>query len=354
MEFESDIPNIPDHHLSEKQFLLQGNQDKRHRETIFKELIESIKGNDLAPYYKYLKEEYSDFPFDQKVYETLNAKNETELNQLKKNVKEAEGEEETELDIVTCTTKLAEYYTKIIDRKNATDTYKHALTLSQGTGSKIDILLALIRIEYFFNDFYGASKYLDQIQGLIDKGGDWERRNRYKTYHGIYLVATRKFSEASQLLTDSLATFTSSELCSYDQIALYAIVSGILSLERLDLKSKIGVLRTFDQFANLVLQDTLERVYLGKEGSQDLSKPERFGEIYRGVFMVRGENVVMMGELDIDHEDDHLTTLQQLPFEIAEQELKLIQKERVKQEKQKTKDMLSRGLINDFIKSDLY
>lgn len=239
MEFESDIPNIPDHHLSEKQFLLQGNQDKRHRETIFKELIESIKGNDLAPYYKYLKEEYSDFPFDQKVYETLNAKNETELNQLKKNVKEAEGEEETELDIVTCTTKLAEYYTKIIDRKNATDTYKHALTLSQGTGSKIDILLALIRIEYFFNDFYGASKYLDQIQGLIDKGGDWERRNRYKTYHGIYLVATRKFSEASQLLTDSLATFTSSELCSYDQIALYAIVSGILSLERLDLKSKI-------------------------------------------------------------------------------------------------------------------
>lgn len=121
-----------------------------------------------------------------------------------------------------------------------------------------------------------------------------------------------------------------------------------------DGRNLFGVLRTFDQFANLVLQDTLERVYLGKEGSQDLSKPERFGEIYRGVFMVRGENVVMMGELDIDHEDDHLTTLQQLPFEIAEQELKLIQKERVKQEKQKTKDMLSRGLINDFIKSDLY
>ena len=87
-----------------------------------------------------------------------------------------------------------------------------------------------------------------------------------------------------------------------------------------DGRNLFGVLRTFDQFANLVLQDTLERVYLGKEGSQDLSKPERFGEIYRGVFMVRGENVVMMGELDIDHEDDHLTTLQQLPFEIAEQE----------------------------------
>lgn len=121
-----------------------------------------------------------------------------------------------------------------------------------------------------------------------------------------------------------------------------------------DGRNLFGVLRTFDQFANLVLQDTLERVYLGKEGSQDLSKPERFGEIYRGVFMVRGENVVMMGELDIDHEDDHLTTLQQLPFEIAEQELNLIQKERVKQEKQKTKDMLSKGLINDFIKSDLY
>lgn len=121
-----------------------------------------------------------------------------------------------------------------------------------------------------------------------------------------------------------------------------------------DGRNLFGVLRTFDQFANLVLQDTLERIYLGAEGSDSLEKPERFGEIYRGVFMIRGENVVMMGAVDIDHEDEHLTSLKQMPFEAVEQELKAIQKQRVKAEKEKTKKLLTKGLINDFVKSDLY
>lgn len=121
-----------------------------------------------------------------------------------------------------------------------------------------------------------------------------------------------------------------------------------------DGRNLFGVLRTFDQFANLVLQDTLERIYLGNEGSTDFEKPERFGEAYRGVFMIRGENVVMMGAVDIDHEDEHLTHLKQIPFEDAEKELKHIHKQRVKEEKDKTKKLLKKGLINDFVKSDLY
>ena len=48
-----------------------------------------------------------------------------------------------------------------------------------------------------------------------------------------------------------------------------------------------GILRSFDHFQNLVLQDTYERWYLDLE----------FCEEYRGVYLVRGENVVMVGEL---------------------------------------------------------
>lgn len=111
-----------------------------------------------------------------------------------------------------------------------------------------------------------------------------------------------------------------------------------------------GILRTFDQFANLVLQDTLERIYLPKTESS----PERFAEAPRGVFMVRGENVVMLGELDIDREDDHLVQMQQIPFEVAEKEWEATQDVRIKQEKVKAKNFLKRGLIHDFVKSDLY
>lgn len=73
-----------------------------------------------------------------------------------------------------------------------------------------------------------------------------------------------------------------------------------------DGKKLHGVLRSYDQFgegslmifpissahlkrlqANLVLEDTYERIYHGTE----------FAERWIGVFVVRGENVVLIGEI---------------------------------------------------------
>lgn len=118
-----------------------------------------------------------------------------------------------------------------------------------------------------------------------------------------------------------------------------------------DGRNVFGILRTFDQFANLVLQDTVERIYLPK---LEENGPERFAEAPKGVFMVRGENVVMLGELDIDREDDHLVTMQRILFQDAEAELKSRQAVRLSEEKVRAKNYLNRGLIHDFVKSDLY
>ncbi|XP_058797027.1 U6 snRNA-associated Sm-like protein LSm1 [Phymastichus coffea] len=80
------------------------------------------------------------------------------------------------------------------------------------------------------------------------------------------------------------------------------VVPGTASLlEELDKKlmvllrdgrTLIGYLRSVDQFANLVLHRTIERIHVGKE----------YGDIPRGVFIVRGENVVLLGEIDKDKE----------------------------------------------------
>lgn len=237
-EFDSDIAKIPDYTLSEKQFLLSS-AETRDQELV-DEMLATIKESNMAPYYKYLVGELPQyFLFDEAFYNSMNSINEEEIGSLKKQILDAESDEETEVDIVAITTKLAEYYTTIIDRQNAVQTFTKVLELAQGTGSKIDVLLTLARIEFFFNDYPGVSKYLSEVELLIEKGGDWERRNRYKTYHGIYLLATRNFSEAAKLLIDSLATFTSTELCSYEQVAQYAIIAGVLALDRVDLKAKI-------------------------------------------------------------------------------------------------------------------
>ncbi|XP_066598609.1 U6 snRNA-associated Sm-like protein LSm1 [Prorops nasuta] len=61
-----------------------------------------------------------------------------------------------------------------------------------------------------------------------------------------------------------------------------------------DGRTLIGYLRSVDQFANIVLHRTIERIHVGKE----------YGDIPRGIFIVRGENVVLLGEIDIEKEKD--------------------------------------------------
>lgn len=238
-DFESDVPNIPDHNLSHKQFLLQHSSDEETK-ILVDEILETIKAQDMGPYYKHLTTELPQyFPLDETLLQNLSKSNEEKIAELQKSVTEAETDEESELDVNATVNALAEYYTRIVDRKNATESYKKLLLLTQNTGTKIDILLTLARIDYFFSDYRKVSKHLTEVESLIEKGGDWERRNRYKTYQGVYLMATRKFSEAAKLLIDSLATFTSTELCTYEQVAQYAIICGVLSLDRVDLKDKI-------------------------------------------------------------------------------------------------------------------
>lgn len=50
----------------------------------------------------------------------------------------------------------------------------------------------------------------------------------------------------------------------------------------------LGILRSFDQFANLVMEDTVERIIVGTQ----------YAEVPLGLYVVRGENVVLLGEID--------------------------------------------------------
>jgi U6 snRNA-associated Sm-like protein LSm1 len=93
----------------------------------------------------------------------------------------------------------------------------------------------------------------------------------------------------------------------------------------------IGVLRSFDQFANLVLENALERIIVGSQ----------FGEIHLGLYVVRGENVVLLGE--IDDELDPPKILER----VSEAEIKRAQKAEREQEKLK-KSMKSRMDFLDF------
>jgi len=77
-----------------------------------------------------------------------------------------------------------------------------------------------------------------------------------------------------------------------------------------DGKSYIGTLRSFDQYANLVLEQTVERIVVDST----------FGDVPIGLFLARGENVMMLGEIDRDREGSRMSErrLQQVSAEEIE------------------------------------
>ncbi|CAO3661451.1 unnamed protein product [Rhizopus stolonifer] len=109
-----------------------------------------------------------------------------------------------------------------------------------------------------------------------------------------------------------------------------------------DGRKLIGTLRSFDQFANLVIQDTIERIYVGN----------CYGDIPRGVFLIRGENVVLLGEIDVDKEEE--INLRQVPVDeiLGAQREELEAKDRV--EKIKNKILHDQGFCVDTSQNDLY
>ncbi|OAA67700.1 Like-Sm ribonucleoprotein (LSM) domain, eukaryotic/archaea-type [Akanthomyces lecanii RCEF 1005] len=84
-----------------------------------------------------------------------------------------------------------------------------------------------------------------------------------------------------------------------------------------DGRKLVGVLRSWDQFANIVLQSTTERIFAPQTTTTTTTKADPssdsdipaaaprglYADIFHGIFLVRGENVLLLGEIDLDKDD---------------------------------------------------
>ncbi|KAF2194143.1 PCI-domain-containing protein [Zopfia rhizophila CBS 207.26] len=177
-------------------------------------------------------------PWDEKLYETLKAENEKELEAIQKEEDEA-AEKAGETEIQAARGKRAEYYTRIGDKEKAIAAFEAVFEKTGILGTKIDLVLAIIRIGLFFGDKVLVKKTTERASVLVESGGDWDRRNRLKAYQGLHLLTVRSHAQAAPLLIDSLSTFTSYELCNYSSLVIYAVLAGSVSLKRVDFKSKV-------------------------------------------------------------------------------------------------------------------
>ncbi|XP_052249866.1 U6 snRNA-associated Sm-like protein LSm1 isoform X2 [Dreissena polymorpha] len=83
---------------------------------------------------------------------------------------------------------------------------------------------------------------------------------------------------------------------------------------------------------NLVLHRTIERIHVGK----------KYGDIPRGIFIVRGENVVLLGEVDIENEGK--LPLEEVPIDDILEMQREEQIVRQAEEERKKKALIDRGM----------
>ena len=255
---EENVLPIPNLALPQECFVLQQSSLSHLHDTARVALLSGIKADQMAPYYR-LVVAANVLPLDQSLLDKLEKENTTELERLDKVLKEAE-ETEGESDIADALRAKAGYLTRIGEKaganllhfrkrscppslihiqEKAIEAQQLALEKTAGLGSRIDIVLTLVRIGLFFGDNQLISTNLTKADEFVDKGGDWDRRNRLKVYRGLHLLSIRQFKPASALLIDALSTFTATELLSYNDFVSLTVIAGTLTLNRVDLKKKV-------------------------------------------------------------------------------------------------------------------
>lgn len=134
----------------------------------------------------------------------------------------------------------AEYLLAIGDKDAAVAQYTCTFDKTVGAGSQLELVLTLVRIGFFFDDAPLAKRYIEQAKTLVEKGGDWDRRNRLKDYEAFYLVSLRRFGEAAELLIETLSTYNASELMPFDEFVPFTALCALVSLERAPLRAQVA------------------------------------------------------------------------------------------------------------------
>jgi len=237
---EEGLQKVPNLDIAQLKFQLQSGHSSssaEEKKRLGDDLLEVIKKDQMGPFYKQCCKDLK-WPENKELIAELSEANKKELQSLDAKIKDAEtnqGESECREALLA----KAEYLTKIGDKEEAISTIRKTIEKTVGLGNRMDMVFLLIRIGLFYMDHDLVTRNLDKAKQLLEEGGDWDRRNRLKVYNGLYAIAVRDFGEAAKLFLETVSTFTSYELMSYEQFVKYTVYSSVIALERGKLHDKV-------------------------------------------------------------------------------------------------------------------
>ncbi|KAK5575567.1 hypothetical protein RB653_006700 [Dictyostelium firmibasis] len=258
---DEDIKKLPDLAIADLIFTVKL-EGKTGSET-YKNLIKEIETHKMLPLYKTLVEQLK-WTEDQGLVSKLKAENESELKALDDKITDS-VENFGESEIREAYLAKSDFYCRIGDKEKAVEMYRQTFEKTVPLGQKLDIIFTLIRMGIFWMDHDIVTRNLEKAQSLVEEGGDWDRKNRLKTYEAVYKMSIRQFKEASDLYLETVASFTSTEFIEYSRFIQYLIFTSLLHLDRVSLKQKVidspDVLSVINDTPKL--QDLLQSFYNG-------------------------------------------------------------------------------------------
>mmetsp|Transcript_10068 Transcript_10068/g.18660 ORF Transcript_10068/g.18660 Transcript_10068/m.18660 type:complete len:411 (-) Transcript_10068:251-1483(-) len=224
--------------LANKKFLLkEGNLPEEDKIALKSEVLEAVKKHNLLPIYKCFYKELG-WEVDQELVSVMQKFIDDKLIEFDAKAKDAE-ENLGETEVRDAMLAKAMFLSEVGDKENTVEAFKAVNLKAVGVGSKIDMTLNQIRLFLFHGDLPGARDLLENARRLCTEGGDWERKNKLKVYSAAFAAATRDLSTAADLFLESVTTFTTTELLSFDLVVAYAVVTGLLTLSRTVIKKRI-------------------------------------------------------------------------------------------------------------------
>lgn len=173
--------------------------------------------------------------------------------------------------------------------------FEELFTKVTGVNMRIDLLFSALLYDMALGVSSPAVKEsLRRLETVVERDGDWSRRNRLSAYRAVLLLARRELAQVAPLSVGSLTTFTSSELFTLDEFAIVAVLTAVTSMPRVDLKKKVisspDLIQVFHD--NGLLKDFLMSFYECRYGAFFRNLVQMSSVIKRNRYLAPAEDVL--------------------------------------------------------------
>ncbi|KAJ1759688.1 proteasome regulatory particle subunit [Coemansia sp. RSA 1807] len=227
----------PELALAQHKFAVFNGTPEQRTEALQK-LSDGIKQDKMVDFYAQLVNE-GVFENDAALAKELEAGSTAQLAELDKNYAEAK-EEHGDLEQNESSIHRAVFFAQIGAEDRAHAAYEEVLQRPTTTlNQKLDIVFGKLRLGLFAYNPQIIQKEIERAHELVNKGGDWDRRNRLKAIECIWHCSQRQFKEASDLFIECLSTFASPELMSMAEFVCHGALACAVVMTRADIKKKV-------------------------------------------------------------------------------------------------------------------